>query len=305
MPVDIRSKATIAERNRENASHPHYDTPKKARVREAISTLQSTGVYNGQHTKQAVFDRLGVSKTQGYAILRQKPNTDRTFPTAGEKETRGAPHIISQEYIWRMEEILRNADVEERAMTWLALGEEAGLNRVSERTIQRAIGRLDYHKCVACQRGWVSKDLAERRVEFAKRMLVKYPNPDQWKRVRFSDEVHFSLGPQGKLMIIRKPGERYCRNYIQEEREPEEIDKKKLHAWAAVGFNFKSELVFYTIPSNSNGKMTIKVYAEEILEKHVKSWLDRGDDFVLEEDRDSSHGIGSKSKNAKDNIVQE
>jgi hypothetical protein len=129
-----------------------------------------------------------------------------------------------------MEEILRNADVEERAMTWLALGEEAGLNGVSERTIQRAMGRLDYHKCVACQRGWVSKDLARRRVEFAERMLAKYPNPDQWKRVRFSDEVHFGLGPQGKLMIIRKPGERYCRNCIQEEREPEEADKKKLHA---------------------------------------------------------------------------
>lgn len=48
----------------------------------------------------------------------------------------------------------------------------------------------------------------------------------------------------------------------------------------------------------------MKVYTEEILEKHVKSWLDRGDDFVLEEDRDSGHGIGSKSKNVKDNIVQ-
>jgi len=91
-------------------------------------------------------------------------------------------------------------------------------------------------------------------------MPVKYPNPNQWKRVRFSDEVHFGLGPQGKLMIIRKPGERYCQSCIQEEREPEEVDKKKLHAWAAVDFNFKSELVFCTIPSNSNGKMTMKVY---------------------------------------------
>jgi hypothetical protein len=48
----------------------------------------------------------------------------------------------------------------------------------------------------------------------------------------------------------------------------------------------------------------MKVYVEEILEKHVKPWLDRGDDFVLEEDRDSGHGIGSKSENAKDNILQ-
>jgi hypothetical protein len=31
---------------------------------------------------------------------------------------------------------------------------------------------------------------------------------------RFSDEIHFSLGPQGKLMIIRRPGERYCEKCI-------------------------------------------------------------------------------------------
>jgi hypothetical protein len=47
----------------------------------------------------------------------------------------------------------------------------------------------------------------------------------------------------------------------------------------------------------------MKVYVEEILENHVKPWLDRGDEFVLEEDRDSG-GIGSESENAKDNIVQ-
>ena len=94
---------------------------------------------------------------------------------------------------------------------------------------------MDYHKCVACRRGWVSKNLAERRVEFARRMLAKYPTPEHWKKIRFSDEVHFGLGPQGKLMIIRKPGQRYCHNCIQEARKPDEADEKKLHAWAAVG----------------------------------------------------------------------
>jgi hypothetical protein len=53
----------------------------------AISGCDSTGVYDGQHTKQAVFDRLGVSKTQGYAILREKPDTDRTFPIEEEKKS--------------------------------------------------------------------------------------------------------------------------------------------------------------------------------------------------------------------------
>ena len=34
---------------------------------------------------------------------------------------------------------------------------------------------------------------------------------NDWKKVRFSDEVHFGRGPQRKLRIIRKPGERTWR----------------------------------------------------------------------------------------------
>ena len=188
-------------------------------------------------------------------------------------------------------------------MTWDTLGYEAGLVNVSARTIQRAMGSLHYYKCVACQKGWVSKDLAKRRLEFAKTMLSRYPNPVDWYRVRFSDEVHFGLGPQGKLMIIRRPGERYCKNCVQETREPDEADKKKLHSWAAIGHGFKSPLVFYEIASNTNGKMTQRAYIDQILEPVVKPWIQRGDDFVLEEDQDSGHGMPGKIK--KTNIVTE
>ena len=62
------------------------------------------------------------------------------------------------------------------------------------------------------------------------------------------------------------------------------------HVWAAIGWNFKSELVFYNIPTNQNGKMTGRVYIDSILEPMVKKWLDNGDDFILEEDDDSGHG---------------
>lgn len=73
---------------------------------------------------------------------------------------------------------------------------------------------------------------------------------------------------------------------------------KKLHAQAAVGFEFKSPLTFYKIPSNNNGKMTQKAYIEQILKPVILLWIERGDDFVLEEDGDSGHGLG------KSNIVR-
>ena len=139
-------------------------------------------------------------------------------------------------------------------------------------------------------------------------MLKKYPKPEDWYRVRFSDEVHFSFGPQGRIYVLRRPGERSCPDCIQEqekkkkrkkgkgkkEEEGEEEDTGyKLHAWAAIGWNFKSELIFYDA-GNLNGKMTQVCYIEQILERVVLPWLNQGRDFVLEEDGDSGHGYGKK-----------
>ncbi|KAK3936031.1 hypothetical protein QBC46DRAFT_270506, partial [Diplogelasinospora grovesii] len=74
---------------------------------------------------------------------------------------------------------------------------------------------------------------------------------------------------------------------------PKEKDLKRLHVWAAVGHDFKSDLTWYDVPGNTNGKMTMKVYRDQILEPVVGSWIREGQRFVLEEDNDSGHG-GSK-----------
>ena len=44
------------------------------------------------------------------------------------------------------------------------------------------------------------------------------------------------------------------------------------------------------MPGNTNGKMSLQVYRDQILEPVVKPWLMEGHDFVLEEDGDSGHG---------------
>ncbi|KAF1978872.1 hypothetical protein BU23DRAFT_448526, partial [Bimuria novae-zelandiae CBS 107.79] len=117
--------------------------------------------------------------------------------------------------------------------------------------------------------------------------------------VGFSDEVHWGVGPQDKQRIIPKPGEGYCTDCIQEQLN--RVDEKhfeRAHSWAAVGYNFKSNLHFYNVPGNRNGKMSLQAYRDQILEPIVKPWIDHGDDFVLKEDGDSGHGTG------KSNIVR-
>jgi len=91
-------------------------------------------------------------------------------------------------------------------------------------------------------------------------MLKRYPEPENWHRVHFSDEVHWGVSPQGSLYITRRPGERYCFNCLQlRDKNQDRIDAKNLkrvHAWAAISHNFKSALTFYDISSNTNGKIT-------------------------------------------------
>jgi hypothetical protein len=126
-------------------------------------------------------------------------------------------------------------------------------------------------------------------------VACQHPTSGDCHFIRFSDEVHCRVGPQGKLRIVRKPGERYCSDCIQEQLNRDEERKwKASHIWAAVGYNFKSNIHFYKIPGNKNGELSLEVYRDQILEPVVKPRLKHTQpDFILEEDNDSGHGGGS------------
>ena len=107
-------------------------------------------------------------------------------------------------------------------------------------------------------------------------MLEQYPDPIDWENIQFSNEVHFGWGPKHKLCIIQKPRQRYCIDCIQGQDSPRPKDEKRMHCWAAVGYNFKSPIYFYDMPENTNGKMSLNIYKEQILEPIVKLWLECG-----------------------------
>lgn len=149
---------------------------------------------------------------------------------------------------------------------------------------ERQWGTMEYHKCIACRMGWVNKKTRKDRLEYATVMLQRYPNPQDWYRVRYSEEVHFGYGPQDKLHIIRKPGMRYCHSSIQENPKPAEKDRNRYHCWAAIGHDFKSDINFYEVTGITHGKMSQQAYINRILEPILKPWIKAKQDFVLEED---------------------
>ena len=89
------------------------------------------------------------------------------------EETRGRKSLISDKDIREMERVLESEGFEARALTWEQLGFEVGLE-CSGDTIKRAMGTMNYHKCIACMKGWVSPRTATKRVEYAVIMLERY-----------------------------------------------------------------------------------------------------------------------------------
>ncbi|KAF3919989.1 hypothetical protein ABW20_dc0101063 [Dactylellina cionopaga] len=212
------------------------------------------------------------------------------------EETRGRHPIINMEQLKVQDQIIQAEGWDARIVSHQGIAEELGAP-LSDRTIVRYMHKIDYSQCIACQASYLTPEACDRRVAFAKHMLDKYPEGKDWRNVRWSDETHFGLGPEDKVHIWRKDGERHlpaCRHW----RRNPKSDYIRLHAWAAIGYNFKSDLTFYTT-GNNNGKMSNSVYINQILEPIVKPWLEAGHDFVLEEDNDSGHGTGAKSEAAR------
>ena len=130
--------------------------------------------------------------------------------------------------------------------------------------------QLGYQRYLAYRKGWVTEKITKLRVKFAEEMLTKYPNPEDWYNIRFSDEVHLGFGPAGRIYVIRKPSEVNYPDCMQHENAPKKQDEKKVHAWSAIGKDFKAPLHFYNA-GNSNGAMTMTCYLD-LLKKEVVNW---------------------------------
>lgn len=141
------------------------------------------------------------------------PRTLNNDPFA-ESEPRGRPSKISHSQIKEMDRILQSYGLEGRQLTWEQLGKEACVEACG-RTIKKTMESLDYHKCIACTKGWLSNKSAKKRVKFADAGLQLRPEPEDWELIRFSDKMHSGFGPRRRLRIIRRPGERYCPDCIQ------------------------------------------------------------------------------------------
>ena len=261
---------------------PHYDTPRKSRVQGAHEYMLAKGI---PHDPCDVFDHFMI-----------KPGApSRTYQNSS-VETGGRKHKMTSEQVREVDHLSEDDSLglEAKALPWESFAAEVGVE-ISGNAIRDTMkAALGYGKRLACVKGHQSNRSKEHRVELATRMLAEYPEKENWRHIRFSDKIHFGYGPEDQLRKIRKPSIRYRYDNLQHRLSTSKDDKHPLrkHCWAAVGYNFKSDIIFYDVPTNKNGKMTQKVYIDFILELVVKPWLEEKQEFVLEEDSDSGHGTG-------------
>ena len=93
-----------------------------------------------------------------------RENFSRTRHNTDIPEKRRRHSIVTPRHIREMERILKTEGMEACGLTWVQLGYEMGLE-CSSRIIQRVIGTMNYHKYIACRKGWVSESTAKRRFE--------------------------------------------------------------------------------------------------------------------------------------------
>ena len=90
---------------------------------------------------------------------------------------------------------------------------------------------------------------------------------------------------------------RYYHNCIQHQLSllSKQKNRKCKYYWAIIKYNFKSDIIFYDVLSNKNGKFMLQIYINFIFEPIVKFWIMAREDFVLEEKGDLGYDLSKKN----------
>lgn len=128
-------------------------------VRKKVCTYR----YNCSMTYDAIVENTGVPHKTVRSIC-DATSSRRGANNPKIEDKRGKKSLVSPKEVREMEKILEEDGFNARALTWEQLGQEAGLD-VSGRTIQRHMGTMEYHKCLACRKGWCNERIKAKRVE--------------------------------------------------------------------------------------------------------------------------------------------
>jgi len=111
-----------------------------------------------------------------------------------------------------------------------------------------------------------------------------------------------SAGTTGKSRVVRRPGDRLCKDRVRLEGPATEIGTKRVHGWGVFHSKWKSELLLYNRDEagNLNSKMSARSYVEMVLGRVVKPLVEQVKSgnlapFTLVQDPNGANGVGVNS----------
>jgi DDE superfamily endonuclease len=248
-------------------------------------------------------------RTQSYIL---KTGHIRTLHNATEgPDPRGRPRTLSRGDTAAIADYLEdpNTTLEEKGAPWLDIAEQAGVHvgetthmkppgkrTLNTRSVQHACKRdEDIINALADEEKLLPKSVAEAKSDWSTQQLKERPYSRHWRNVYFCDEFHFGIGTQITKRIKRKRGRKYRDNPMNVHRKKvtskdtkakarEEGSIPMIHVFVVIGYNYR-KMIPYKIPSNKNGKMTEKVYIDQILAEILPDLQG----ITLFQDKDSAH----------------
>jgi hypothetical protein len=198
----------------------------------------------------------------------------------------------------------------QRGAPWLDIAEAAGVDlpktehikplgkRVVEpQSVLRACKKDENLINAVCEEERdLTKYQAENRKDWKDSLLEAWPHSKDWNDVIFADEFHVGIGTESTKRIKRKRGSkyRYKKQNVHKKKVSSKDVKAKarenkhlklLNVYVVLGRDFR-KIIPYEV-NNGVGKMTTKVYTEQILPQLENDLKSRG--LTLCHDKDSAH----------------
>ena len=254
-----------------------WKTPKKAR----FFGLLERGLSIPAAAKELSLDRV----TAWRWTKKQVPEPDRRTRPQSQKKLGGRRKVtdehINQMILWI------TGHYDRRILPLPTIAKEACGITASYRTLVRAWARWGYHHHTPDSKPFLTE--AQRRQRYAFAIKHWDHSVGYWRRGIYTDETIARTNLRRRVKVLRKRGERRRLDCIQFTFNS---GRDSVMCWAAIGYNFKSELYFVSQEGQGKG-FTQKKYEEQILRGPLKSIFKErhSQGFFCVEDGSKVHGL--------------
>lgn len=230
------------------------------------------GLLQGGVSQTEVARRFNVHRSTVFRLIRRFNATgsvaDRPRPGARRVTTARQDVFIRQRH-------LRNRFLNAQSTASIVVGTRG-------RTIhRRTVANRLRERGILCRRPY--KGIVLRRQHRLARLqwANNHHGNTNWRRVVFSDESRFNLfHADGRFRVYRRRNERFADNCVLEH---DRFGGGGVMVWAAINFNFKSQLII------CNGNLNAERYIQQVLQPVVLPMFQRRQRLIFMQDNAPAH----------------